>query len=390
MDSQPFRVSIDQSILDDLSERLGRTRWPEEIPGAGWTYGVDLAYLRGLVEYWRRDFDWREQEERINAFSHFKAKIRGLGIHFIHEIGRGPKPLPLLITHGWPSSFVEMLEIIPRLTDPEKYGGADADSFTVIVPSVPGFGFSDKPREPGLSRSRVAELWADLMDGLGYGRYGTHCNDIGAVITAFLAIDHPERLIGMHTLMPNYPPPAFSNAEPPMSKAEQAFELKSLEWDQTEGGYNLLQTTRPQTLAFGLNDSPAGLAAWILDKWWSWGALGDDLEKHFTRDQLLTNITLYWVTQTANSSSQSYYERAHSKRPMSSGQQIHVPMAAGLTREAVQHPPRERVERVYTDIRNWTEYPRGGHFLALEEPDMLAQDIRNFFRPFRPASTKEG
>ena len=383
MDVQPFQINIPQAVLDDLHSRLESTRWPEAIPGAGWDYGVDLGYLQELARYWRQDFDWRAQERSLNAFAQFRAIIDGLGVHFIHEPGKGPHPLPLLITHGWPSSIAELPKLISRLTDPARFGADPADSFTVVAPSVPGFGFSDIPLTRGMTRSKVAGLWAELMRGLGYEHYGAHCNDIGSVITAFLAIDHPQNLIGMHTLMPHFPAPAFSAAEPPMSAAERAFLQYQEEWDRTEGGYNLIQETRPQTLAYGLNDSPVGLAAWILDKWWSWGALGGDLEEHFSRDDLLTNITIYWVTQTANASARSYYERAHTDRPFPPGRKITVPMGAALTLEPGQRAPREWAARTYTDIRRWTEWTRGGHFAALEEPDMVAQDIRLFYRDLR-------
>jgi len=383
MDIQPFQVHVPQPVLDDLHRRLELTRWPEAIPDSGWDYGVDLAYLQELARYWRNDFDWREQEQAINGLSQFRATVQRHGIHFIHEIGKGANPLPLLITHGWPSSISEMLKLIPRLTDPARFGGDPGDSFTVVMPSVPGFGFSDIPLERGMTRSRVAELWADLMHGLGYARYGAHCNDIGSVITAFLALDHPQDLIGMHTLMPHFPMPAFSADEPPMSAAERAFMDYLQEWDKEEGGYNLIQETRPQTLGYALNDSPVGLAAWILDKWWSWGALGGDLEDHFTRDELLTNITIYWATQTANSSGRSYFERAHTDRPFPSGGKISVPVGAALTLEPGQRAPREWAARTYTDIRRWTEWPLGGHFMALEQPELLAQELRAFFRPLR-------
>lgn len=383
MQIRPFQIDIPQPVLDDLHRRLELTRWPDAIPGSGWDYGVDPAYLQELVRYWRDDFDWRAQERLLNDFAQYRAVIGGLGIHFIHEPGKGPDPIPLLITHGWPSSVSEMLKLIRRLTDPASFGGDAADSFTVIVPSVPGFGFSDIPLARGMSRSKVAELWAELMRGLGYARYGAHCNDIGSVITAFLALDHPQELIGMHTLMPNFPMPAFSQDEPPMSAAERAFLDYLAEWDKEEGGYNLIQETRPQTLGYALNDSPVGLAAWILDKWWSWGALGGNLEEHFSRDELLTNITIYWVTQTANSAGRSYYERAHTDRPFPSGEKITVPVGAALTLEPGQRGPREWAARTYVDIRRWTEWPLGGHFMALEQPDLLAEDIRAFFRPLR-------
>jgi pimeloyl-ACP methyl ester carboxylesterase len=383
MQPQPYTINVPQAVLDDLRERLARTRWPDEVEGAGWDYGANLAYMRELVDYWRTSFDWRAQEQAMNAFNHFRAELDGLAIHYIHEQGQGPRPIPLLLTHGWPSSFAEMLKIIPLLTDPGRYGADPADSFDVVVPSVPGFGFSDPPRRRGMTRSRVADVWVQLMAGLGYRRFAAHANDIGAVITGFIARDYPDRLIGFHTLMPHFPPPSFGPTDPPMSTAEQAFAALLNQWEQEEGGYNLIQETRPQTLAYSLNDSPAGLAAWIIEKWRAWGTAQGVLERHFTKDELLTNITIYWATQTANSSSRSYYERARDPRRFGANPRITVPVGVALTTEASQRAPREWVERVYTDIRRWTEVERGGHFIALEEPALLAADIRAFFKPLR-------
>ncbi len=383
MHIQPFVVDIPQADLDDLKTRLARTRWPDEVTGSGWEYGANLGYMQSLARYWLNDFDWRAQEKRINSFPNFKAQVDGLWIHFIHERGKGPNPIPLILTHGWPSSFVEMLKMIPMLSDPERFGADPGDSFDVVVPSVPGYGFSDRPLERGMTRSRVAELWVKLMDGLGYPVFASHANDIGAVITAYIARDAPGQLIGLHTLMPQFPSPTYGPEDAPMSEAERSFIEFNERWDKEEGGYNLIQETRPQTLAYSLNDSPIGLAAWIIEKWRSWGALGGELENSFTRDELLTNVTIYWLTQTANSSARSYFERAHDPRAFGKNPKISVPTGVALTREAGQHAPRERVERVYSDIRRWTEFDHGGHFLALEDPALLAGDIRNFFRQFR-------
>ena len=268
-----FVVDVAQASLDDLRARLARTRWPDEVDGAGWDYGASLAYMRELVEYWRTEFDWRAAERAMNTVPHFRAEVDGVGIHVIHQRGRGPAPMPLLITHGWPSSFVEMLALIPLLADPGAHGGDPADAFDVIVPSVPGFGFSDRPGR-GMTRSRVAGLWAGLMEGLGYPRYAAHANDIGAVISAWLAADHPERLIALHTLMPNFPPAVIGADARPLTPAEQDFARLQERWEREEGGYNRIQETRPQTLAYGLHDSPAGLAAWIVEKWLAWTGRG--------------------------------------------------------------------------------------------------------------------
>jgi pimeloyl-ACP methyl ester carboxylesterase len=382
MEARPFVIDVPQATLDDLRERLGRTRWPDEVEGAGWDYGTSLAYLRDVVEYWRTRFVWRRQERAMNALPHFRADVDGLGIHFIHARGRGPAPLPLLVTHGWPSSFVEMLPLVPLLSDPAAHGGDPADAFDVVVPSVPGFGFSGRPGR-GMTRSRVAALWARLMDGLGYPRYAAHGNDIGAVISGWLAYDFPERLIALHTMMPAFPSPVIGPDVQPLTEAERAYAALQQRWDQDEGGYNLIQETRPQTLAYGLHDSPTGLAAWIVEKWRTWTDPVDDVERYFSRDLLLANVTLYWVTETANAANRSYYERAREPRTITT--RIAVPTGVALSREPVQRAPRERAKRGYADIRRWTEFSRGGHFMAAEEPALLAAELREFFRPFRSA-----
>ena len=381
MEIEPFVVDVPQATLDDLEVRLTRTRWPDEVEGAGWEYGTNLAYLQAVVEYWRTRFDWRRQERAMNTLPHFRANVNGLGVHFIHARGKGHRPLPLLVTHGWPSSFVEMLDLIPLLADPAAHGGDPADAFDVVVPSVPGFGFSDRPVRRGMTRSRVAALWLQLMGGLGYDRFAAHGNDIGAVITSWMAFDAPDRLIGMHTMMPGFPPPVVGVDVRPLSEAEQAHAEVQARWEQEEGGYNLIQETRPQTLAYGLHDSPVGLAAWILEKWRAWTDPAGDVERHFSRDLLLANVTLYWVTGTANAANRSYYERAREPRRITS--RITIPTGVALSTEAVQRTPRERAERAYADIRRWTEFPRGGHFFAAEEPQLLAEELRAFFRPFR-------
>jgi pimeloyl-ACP methyl ester carboxylesterase len=383
MQINPFQISIPQEILDDLRERLERTRWPDEVLEAGWRYGANLEYMRELADYWRTKFDWRAEEARLNSFANYQAVVEQFRIHFVHEYGKGSNPIPLLITHGWPSSFVEMLELIPMLTDPANHGGDDSDSFDVIVPSVPGYGFSERPLQAGMTRWHVAELWSKLMDGLGYEKFGLHANDIGAVISGWLAIDLPEKVIGLHTMMPTFPPPSFDETQSPMTEAERAFQAFVDTWDRDEGGYQAIQTTRPQTLAYGLNDSPVGLMAWIVEKWRAWTNPDENIEDYFSKDELLTNVMIYWVTETANSSIRSYYERAHDTRTLSPNDKIRVPTGVALTMEAVERAPREWVERRYADIRRWTEFSSGGHFLAAENPEMLAAEIRGFFRQFR-------
>jgi pimeloyl-ACP methyl ester carboxylesterase len=383
MQIEPFQVVIPQEILDDLQARLEHTHWPDEVQEAGWRYGANLAYMRELAEYWRTKFDWRTQERRINSFANYRALVGDLHVHFVHERGKGPNPLPLLVTHGWPSSFVEMFDLIPLLTDPAHHGGEAADSFDVIVPSIPGYGFSDRPSLPGMTRWRAAGIFAQLMEGLGYPRYGLQANDVGAVISGWLALDFPERVIAFQTLMPTFPSPDFGEGQPPMTEAERAFAAAVAAWGKEEGGYDAIQATRPQTLAYGVHDSPVGLMAWIVEKWRAWTDPNGDIEKYFSRDELLTNVMVYWVTETANSSFRSYYERAHDERKLKPDEKISVPTGVALTTEPVEHAPREWVERRYADIRRWTEFSSGGHFLAAEDPELLAHEIREFFRQFR-------
>lgn len=387
MDLQPFKIHIPQSTLDDLRERLLHTRWPDEIPGSGWDYGSNLAYMKKLIDYWRTKFDWRIQEEFINTFAHFRASIDGVGIHFIHERGKGPNPLPLVITHGWPSSFFEMLKIIPLLSDPASYGGDAADSFDVVVPSMPGYGFSDRPTQRGMTTSRIADLWARLMiEGLGYPRFAARGGDIGAGVTNRLGLAYPDHVVGIHVSDLIYPYLGPGARE--LSEAERQMLAEDERWYKEEGAYANIQETKPQTLSYGLNDSPAGLAAWIVEKFRAWSDCDGEVERRFTQDELLTNVTIYWVTETINSSMRIYYEHRHNPMPLeyassvSQGEKISVPSAVALFPKDINHPPQEWAERSY-NVQRWTEMPRGGHFPAMEEPDLLVEDIRTFFRSLR-------
>jgi pimeloyl-ACP methyl ester carboxylesterase len=381
MEKTPFTVDVPQAVLDDLKGRLARTRWPDEVEGAGWDYGTNLTYLKTLVDYWQHEFDWRAQEEKLNQFAHFRADIDGFGIHFIYERGRGPNPLPIIITHGWPGSFFEMLKLIPLLTDPTGHGGDPADSFNVIVPSLPGFGFSDRPNVRGVSTTKTAELWALLMtEALGHFRFAAAGGDIGAGVTQRLALAHPDLLVGIHL---TYLGSASSLPEQPdLSEAEQRYLHAVQQWSLQEGAYSRLQSTKPQTLAYGLNDSPVGLAAWITEKFRTWSDCAGEIERRFSKDELLTNIMLYWVTQTIPSSVRTYYENAHASSPLKPGQHIEVPAGFALFPKEISLPPREWAERSLR-VQRWTEMPRGGHFAALEEPELLAEELRAFFRPLR-------
>ena len=381
MEVQPYRVDIPNDVIDDMRARLARTRWPDEIPGSSWDYGSNLEYVKELVEYWRTEFDWRAQEEAINSLSHFRTNVDGFGIHFIQERGKGPDPIPVLLTHGWPSTFTEMLKIIPMLTDPASHGGEPEDSFDVIVPSLPGYGFSDQTRERGVSVIRIADLWASLMDGLGYERFAAHGGDWGAGITARLGYAYPERLIGIHVTAVSATP-YLGPGSRDLTEAERRLVEEREQWRQDEGGYSHIQGTKPQTLSYGLNDSPAGLAAWIVEKFRTWSDCDGDVESVYTKDELLNNITIYWATQTINSSTRIYYESQRATWGFGPDDMIRVPCAVARFPKDLSYPPREWAERSF-NLQRWTEMPRGGHFAALEEPEILVDDLRAFFRDLR-------
>ena len=374
MNVQPYKIEILDAVLDDLKARLARTRWPDEIPESEWDYGTNLAYLKELVEYWHTGFDWRAQESVINSFAHFRTTVDDMGIHFIHQEGKGPNPLPIVLTHGWPGSFFEMYKLIPLLTDPGANGADANDSFHVVVPSMPGYGFSDLTTRRGVNAASISDLWAQLMtQGLGYQRFGAHGGDWGAGITARLGFAYPEHLVGIHVTSVSGGRRVSEQGQ--LSEAEQQRRYDG-------GGYGHIQGTKPQTLSYGLNDSPAGLASWIVEKYRAWSDCGGDVEQRFTKDELLTTITIYWVTQTANSSARLYYESRNDPWSIPEGESIKVPSGAAIFPRDIGRPSRESAERSY-NLQRWTEMPSGGHFAALEEPQLLAQDMREFFRPLR-------
>jgi pimeloyl-ACP methyl ester carboxylesterase len=380
---EPFAFHTSPEELEDLRLRLARTRWTDALDAGDWCAGTSLGYLRELVEYWLTAFDWPAHEARLNQWPHFRLAIDGLRIHFVYQRGRGPRPLPLLLTHGWPGSFLEMEALIPLLADPASHGGNSADAFDVVVPSIPGYGFSDPPRQPGMSNAHVANLWVGLMERLGYESYGLQGGDWGAGISSWLARRHPTRVVGLHL---NYVPgsyqPAFGPRSPPLSSREQAFLVEKQRWAEEEGAYSHLQRSRPQTAAFGLNDSPVGLAAWLVEKLRAWSDCDGNLERRFTKKQILTHISLYWFTQTIHSSMRLYLESASTPLRLEEGERISPPTALTVFPKEAPSPPKEWVERGY-NLQRWTEMPRGGHFAAMEEPALLAEDIRAFFRPLR-------
>ncbi|MGZ5251324.1 MAG: epoxide hydrolase family protein [Caldimonas sp.] len=380
--ARPFRLHVADTAIDDLRERLARTRFPDQTPGEPWAYGTDVAYLERLVDHWRTTFDWRAQEARLNAFAQWIVPLQGIDLHFLHVEGKGPRPFPLLLSHGWPGSVFEFLDIIPRLTDPARFGGDPADAFTVIAPSLPGYGLSFKPGQARLGLEAIADCFAELMTGvLGYERFAAQGGDWGAFITSRLGAVHADKLIGIHLnlLAVRRDPKMLANPTP-----EELEFLGELEhWLKEGTGYQWIQGTRPQTLAFGLSDSPAGLAAWIVEKFRSWSDCGGDVDALFSRDHLLANISLYWFTGAIGSSFWPYYARMHGPWPIPEGG-VGAPMGyAAFPREIVR-PPRSVAAKWYTDIRRWTEMPEGGHFAAMEQPQALAREIVEFFRPLRP------
>ena len=380
---QPYKIEIPDSVLDDLKSRLERTRWPDELPDTGWDYGSNLDYVKELVEYWRTKFDWHAQEKLINSFSHFKSEVDGLNIHFIHEKGKGPNPMPLVITHGWPGTFFEMYKVIPMLSDPASHGGDPADAFDVVAPSMPGYGFSDATDKRGLSVLSISDLWAKLMsENLGYQRFAAQGGDWGARVTAKLGLSHGDKVIGIHTTSTSSPTPYQGPGTRELSEAEKAMLAQRVQWLADEGGYSHIQATKPQTLSYGLNDSPAGLAAWIVEKYRTWSDCGGDVESRFTKDELLTTITIYWVTQSINSSTRLYYESFFQAWDLAKDEKIQVPVAIASFPRENSVPLREWAERSF-NIQQWTDMPSGGHFAALEEPDRLVEDIRKFFRGLR-------
>ncbi len=382
---KPFTIAIPDHDIEDLQTRLAMTRFPDQISDTGWEYGTDTAYLKELVDYWQNDFDWREQERALNEFDQFTTDIEGLQIHFIHQRSSNPGATPLLITHGWPGSIVEFRKIIGPLTEPQLYGGKAEDAFHVVAPSLPGFGFSEKPSERGYSPARMAQTLAALMEKLGYDKYGAQGGDWGAIINRILASNYGDHLIGLHSNFVLASPPS----DPEVAKAVPTDELARREtraaYMANEVGYQQIQGTKPQSLGVGLNDSPAGLAAWIVEKFNGWSDLDPNLaggvEQKFTKDEILTDISLYWFTQTITSSARIYYESRNAPATQSPGF-VEVPTAGAIFPAEIYLTPRLWAEGQYNIVR-WTIMPRGGHFAAMEEPELLIEDVREFFRSLR-------
>lgn len=377
--AEPFTIDVPDEVLDDLEARLERTRWPDQLPGTGWTYGTDTAYLRELADYWQDGYGWRAEEARLNTFDHYRAEVGGDGLrlHFIHARSDDADAIPVLLLHGWPSTFVQMLDVIPLLTDPAAHGMPEAPSFHVVAASLPGFGFSDVPARPGVGFATSARLMAELMhDVLGYARYGVRGSDLGGVIVRQMALMYPEQVIGVHLTGII----GTAGGEPPYTPAEQAF-IDASAAIEPEVAYARLQMSKPQTLAPALNDSPVGLASWIVEKFRAWSDSGGDVERRFSKDELLTNLTVYWVTQTAPASMRMYYDFV--REPLETGR-IEQPVGMLMTtRDLFPAAPREWGERLF-NVTRWVETDVGGHFLEWEEPELVARDMQTFFGAISP------
>lgn len=382
-----FRIEVSGELLSDLRRRLELTRWPCEVEGTKWRAGTDSAYLKELLAYWHATYDWKKQEGALNQLSHYKTELDGVGIHFVYERGKGPDPFPIILTHGYPDSFLRFAKIIPMLSDPASFGGKAEDAFDVVAPDLPGYGFSDKPAEHGMI-FHVNDLWARLMtDRLGYEQFGAHGGDWGSTVTEQLARSHADSVVAIH--LTDVPFGHLFQKPKNPSAAEKKLFKHNEEWIQKEGAYALIQSTKPQSLATGLNDSPAGLAAWMIEKFRAWSDCDGDIESRFTKDELLTQIMIYWATQSIGTSFLPYFDFANAGAMTWIKEGIRgwtgsskVPAAFALFPRDISQPPREWAERFF-NVQRWTTMPRGGHFAALEEPELLAEDIRTWFRAFR-------
>jgi len=377
----PFRIEVPDGVLADLRDRLVRTRWPDQIDGYGWRQGAELGAVRRHAAYWADGYDWRASEAELNRFHHFTAPVGGLRMHFVHERSPHHGATPLLIQHGWPGSFFEFHRIIEMLTHPERHGGDPQDAFHVVAPSLPGFAFSEAPREPGMHPGAIGELMHSLMhDVLGYERYGAQGGDWGALVTSAMALRHRESVVGLHLNMQGYRAKTGDGARP-LDDEEKGWLARARSAFAEDMAYFAIQGTRPTSLAYGLHDSPAGLLGWFLEKFTAWTDCDGDLENAVTRDEFLTNLMLYWTTGRIASAARIYYEHIHTggRGTLAAGERVEVPTAMAVFPREILVGPRQWVERAY-DIVRWTEMPRGGHFAALEQPELLAADMRAFFR----------
>ncbi|MGC2810493.1 MAG: epoxide hydrolase family protein [Bradyrhizobium sp.] len=376
---KPYHISVGDNVLDDLRSRLRRTRWPEAELVDDWSQGVPLGWIRAVCDYWAEQYDWRRREALLNRFSQFTTEIDGLGIHFLHVRSPHPEARPLIVTHGWPGSIIEFQKVIEPLTNPTAHGGRAADAFHLVCPSLPGFGFSAKPATTGWGVDRIASAWARLMDRLGYSRYGAQGGDWGSAITTALGAQDPDHCAGIHiTLAMGVRP----NVEGQPSQ-EEARALRGIEYYRDwDSGYSKQQSTRPQTVGYGLTDSPSGQAAWILEKFWAWTDCDGNPENVLGRDELLDNVMLYWVTATAASSARLYWQSFAPGRR--TPHKVTIPTGVAVFPKEIVPPVRRWMEGTYTDIRHWSEMPKGGHFAAFEQPEAFVRDVRDFFGKLRP------
>ncbi len=376
---EPFEIRVSESTLDDLRERLERTRFPDALEGSGWEYGTDLHYLRDLCAYWRDKFDWATQERILNRFPHYRTGVDGLGVHFIHARSTEPDAMPLLILHGWPGSVFNFYKIIEPLTDPVAHGGRAEDAFHLVAPSLPGYGWSDPPRQPGFDVRAMADTMVKLMAQLGYGRYGAQGGDWGAMIATYVGLLDAEHVSGLHLNMVPVGPPS---GEKDFTEAEVAALSDMAQFQKEETGYQAIQGTKPQSLGYALNDSPAGLAAWIVEKFRSWSDCDGDLESCFTKDEILTNVMIYWTTGCITSSMRLYCESRRAGRFGPADGRVEVPTGCAIFPKEIIRPSRHWAEKRY-NVTHWTEMARGGHFPTFEEPEIFVDDVRSFFRSLR-------
>lgn len=380
---RPFTLNVPDADIADLRERLARTRWPDQAPGDVWAYGSSVAYVKDVCDYWRARFDWRAQEAALNAHPQFKVDLGDVDLHYLHVQGEGDNPMPLLLLHGWPGSVFEFLEIIPRLTHPSRFGGDAADAFTVIAPSLPGYGLSFTPGQKRFGVPEMADAVATLMtDVLGYKKYAVQGGDWGAAVTSRLGYAYAERVVGIHInllMATSRDPGAYANP----SAEEKAYLEEMKVWLREETGYQWIQGTKPQTLAFAMTDSPAGLAAWIIEKFRSWSDCDGEVERAIPRDRMLADIALYWFTGAIGSSYWPYYARLHGSQILPPGEKIMAPTGYAQFPKEMLKAPRAVAERAYGNIQRWSVMDKGGHFAALEQPELLAGEVRAFFRGLR-------
>jgi pimeloyl-ACP methyl ester carboxylesterase len=382
MKIEPFRIRIDDHDIEDLRRRLRETRWSQSVDGAGWAMGMDAAYLRSLSDYWCNQFDWRTVEVTLNRLPHFQVRTNAGSLHFVHLKGSGAHPIPIVLTHGWPSTFAELLKLGQMLATPSMFGAASSEAFDVVVPSLPGYAFSSGPSTVGTNVFTIADQWATLMATLGYSKFMAHGGDIGAGVSTALGLRHSDRLLALHL---NYIPGSYQPDIPestPLTPEETQFFARRSAWHDQEGGYSHVQSTKPDVLAPSLNDSPVGLAAWMVDKFRSWSDCDGDVERRFTCDEILTTVSLYWFTRSMPSAIRLYWEARKHPLKFAPGEKVNVPVAIAHFPREIPIPPRTYVERGY-NVTRWTEMPKGGHFAAHEEPVSLADDIRAFARQFR-------